>query len=111
MFRISTIADDYVTKGLHIHVEGVELKVRPDHQGGIVFKKVFASTPDTEAGAAAQSAEKDLANHEQVECLYQAACRALEFVRGYEGALEQLAKGRAAEFSFLIRSLKKMSKT
>jgi hypothetical protein len=32
----SAVADDWVKKGCHIHVHGVELTVAPDHQGGVV---------------------------------------------------------------------------
>ena len=63
MCRASTVADDWVVKGCHIHVDGVELAVRPTHAtdylDGFVFKKVFRSTSDEAFTAAARKARDE----------------------------------------------------
>ena len=33
MWRVSAVTDDWVAKGCHIHIDWVELAVRPDHDG------------------------------------------------------------------------------
>ena len=48
MCRISAVSEDWVDKGCHVHVASVELALRPDHLGGIVFRSVFSSTDDWE---------------------------------------------------------------
>ena len=51
--RPSAIYDDWVLKGFHVHVEGVELAVRPGHQTGMIaIKRVFRSGSVAEVDAA-----------------------------------------------------------
>ena len=63
MCRPSPVSDDWVVKGCHIHVDGVELAVRPAHtptyQDGVVFKKVFRSTSNLAFQAAARKAREE----------------------------------------------------
>lgn len=108
MFEISTIADDYVVKGLHVRLQGIELAVHPDHRGAIVFRRVFASTPEKDADAAIREANDLLRKEPQAtQQLFDAAVRAREFLRGYTGALADLANGRAAEITFIMHALKR----
>jgi len=43
----SVVADDWIIKGCHIHVNGIELALHPNHTGGAVFSSVFSSPADT----------------------------------------------------------------
>lgn len=109
MFEISTIADDYVVKGLHVRLQGIELAVHPDHRGTIYFGRVFASTPEADADAAIREALELLRKEPRAkQKLYDAAFRAREFLQGYTGALADLANGRAAEMTFLMHALKRL---
>src|SRR6266550_4421003 len=47
--RPSTVSDDWVFKGFHINVEGIELRVRPGHRRGMIVLKRFFRR-DSEAG-------------------------------------------------------------
>lgn len=109
MFEISTIADDYVVKGLHIRLREIELAVHPDHSGAIVFRRVFASTPEADVDAAIREANEVLRKEPQAkQQLFDTAFRAREFLQGYTGALADLANGRAAEITFIMHALKKL---
>src|SRR5438128_1673680 len=63
MCRPSTVGDDWVVKGCHIHVDGIELVMRPTHSAayldGIVFKRFFGSTSDRAFQAAEKKARKE----------------------------------------------------
>jgi hypothetical protein len=102
MCQASAVASDWLTKGCHVHVDGVELAVRPDHQRGVVFRAVFSSTPEKTVDAAIKRAIRD--------CLSNADVRH-RWIRHIEGAmtnmlsddsaLRELARGRLREFNFL----------
>ena len=103
MCRPSVVADDWVVKGCHIHVGGVELAVRPDHTGGIVFRPVFSSTPKAEIAAAIRVAVRDCLTDPTHRARWRRDIgRAMRFLRTYTGALESLANGRLLEFRFLL---------
>src|SRR5262249_39810610 len=78
--RVSKIAPDYVTKGVHIHVDGIELKVLPGEGGTIVFKPVFRSQ-EAVAGPATRQAEEALADPAFRMHLHDTATRATEDLR------------------------------
>lgn len=116
MCRPSTVTDDWVVKGCHIHVDGVELAVRPTHSvshlDGIIFKKVFQSTSGS-AFAAAEKKARDV-------CLADATVRmqwrrslehAREYMRSFTGRPRSLANGRQLEFTFLMLHLDAYEKT
>lgn len=106
MCRPSVIADDWVVKGCHIHIGHVELVMRPNHCGEIVFRKVFASTPDSDAASAIRQAQEVCLPDPKVRARWRRDLeRAMEYMRQYEGELEALANGRQLEFRFLIRAL------
>ncbi len=107
MCRVSTISDDWIVKGFHLHMEGVELVMRPDHLGTIVFKKVFRSTPNKDAEAAISRAQELLEDVEWRARFHREALRAREFLRA-RGLLAELARGRAAEMTFLAAALHRM---
>jgi len=56
MCQASTVTDDWVTKGCHIHVNGVELNIFTNHLGGIDFRSVFSSTHENRVKQAIKTA-------------------------------------------------------
>jgi hypothetical protein len=102
--RVSKIAPDYATKGVHIHVDGIELKVLPGEGGTIVFKLVFGSQEPV-AGPAIRQAEDALADPAFRMHLHDTATRATEYLRqsGLPGAA-----AKSGETHFLRIALEKM---
>jgi RHS repeat-associated protein len=102
--RISKIAPDYATKGVHIHVKGVELKVLPGEGGKVVFKPVFSKDAKV-AEAAIKEAQEALADPAFRTQLHDTATRATEYLRtsGLEGAA-----AKSGETNFLRIALEKM---
>lgn len=107
MCRISKIGDDWIVKGFHLHVHDVELVMRPNHKGSIIFKKCFRSTPDREAQPAIGRASQLLTDITWHQRFYRELERARRFVQTSGGRLSDLANGRAAEFTFLLVALRK----
>lgn len=110
MCRPSTVTDDWVGKGCHIHIDGIELAVRPTHSltylDGIVFKKVFRFTTDKEFRAAAKKTREKCLADATVRAQWRCAlARGIEFVRSYTGEPADKANGRQYEFVRLIRHL------
>jgi hypothetical protein len=105
----SAVTVDWVKKGCHIHVHGVELTVAPDHQGGVIFRPYFSTTPVAQATRALKTARED--------CLSNPAWRERwirdiehardDYMPGVEGAHKSWANGRMLEFTFLILALKR----
>ncbi len=102
--RISKIAPDYATKGVHIHVNGVELKVLPGEGGKVVFKPVFSKDAKV-AEAAIKEAERALADPAFRRQLHDTATKATEYLRtsGVEGAA-----AKSGETNLLRIALDKM---
>jgi hypothetical protein len=102
MCQASIVSDDWVTKGCHIHVDGVELMVYPDHCGGVGFRPFFSSTPKGQGEQATKAAyEKCLPDPEVRNRWIERLDAARLLMLGYSGALYSLANGRMAEFKFL----------
>jgi hypothetical protein len=102
MCQASKVTDDWVTKGCHIHVNGIELNVFTNHRGEIDFRGVFSSTREDRLRDAIKAAFE--------ECLADPIVRKhwikkLEMARvymiGFEGKFASLARGRMLEFKFL----------
>ncbi len=107
MCQPSVVAPDWVVKGCHIHVNGVELAVRPDHQGGVVFRSPFSSTSDKSVEAARKIAvENCLPDPEVRNRWVRDIERAMVSMISVRGALRDLALGRLAEFHFLLIALR-----
>ena len=98
--RISAVAPDWATKGAHIHINGVELAVRPGTNGAIVFKPVFSSTSSSAFKTASKVATKALGDIGFRQRLHNAAVRALQSIPA--------DSGKAAELRFLIAALQKL---
>jgi hypothetical protein len=102
------VTDDWVKKGCHIHVEGVELSICPDHRHGITFKAVFSTTPEDEVEAAIKIArDKCLPDKDTRLRWIRDIKRATLFMLNYEGELRNLANGRMLEFKFLVLALER----
>src|SRR5687767_5777227 len=102
MCEASIIADDWVTKGCHIDVNGIELMVYDDHKGQVCFRPVFSSTSNDEWKEAVKLAydlclPDPLVRKRWIAKLNSATVHML----GYRGELISLARGRMAEFKFL----------
>jgi hypothetical protein len=108
MCRPSVVADDWVVKGFHIHIGSIELVVRPDHTGRVMFRGFFSGDDPDDVDRAIRHARDVCLPDEQVrERWVRDARRAIEFMRTYRGALESLANGRLLEFRFLILALER----
>jgi hypothetical protein len=111
MCRISPVGDDWVKKGCHVHVGGVELALRPDHLGGIVFRSLFASTLEWELDAAARLVSGLLDDPVWRKHLEEAIERAMIHLMGVRGPMYELARGRLFELRKLHRALERWEKT
>jgi hypothetical protein len=111
MCRISKLSEDWIVKGFHIHVYDIELVMRPDYQGGIVFKKLFRSVSDEMARPAIERARELLQDVHWRRLFHREAMRGREYVRRTSTRLEELATGRAAELTFILAALRKMGIT
>ncbi len=104
----SVVADDWIQKGCHIRVNGVELCVRPDHQSRVIFKSFF-SVPQDVADAAIRTAIDDCLPDQLVRSQWISSIdRAMVHLYSYSGQLRAVALGRMAELHFLRTALKRM---
>lgn len=110
--RPSAIYDDWVLKGFHVHVEGIELAVRPGHQTGmIVLRRVFRSDSWAEIDAAKRLLiERCLSSKIVRDRWAQTLTRAMKHLNGYSGDLPDLANGRKYEFRRLQKALQAFKK-
>ena len=98
MCEPSKVTEDWVTKGMHIHVKGVELNIFTTHRkSGFDFRSVFSKKYRPEQVRAALK-------HVKEKCLPKRAVRqrwisrlqmARIYMRNYEGKLATLANGNA----------------
>lgn len=105
IFKVSKIAPDWATKGFHVHVDGVELALRPGQGGLIVLKPVFGSTPTAAFNAAAGKMHNALGDMAARQHIYREAIRARDYLRILGGGQ---ATAKAGELNFLIHALKKL---
>jgi hypothetical protein len=111
MCEPSKVSDDWVTKGCHIHVDGVELAVFCDHKGGIGFRAVFSSTTSAQADAAVKKAIEECLPDPEIRKAWIVKLRAAKaFMLGYTGGLSQLANGRMFEFKMLEVAIQRWEK-
>jgi len=94
-------------KGFHIHVNGIELAVRPGHKPGmIVFKRWFRRDSWADVDAAQRIAIKTcLASRAVREKWMETLVRGREFLDGYDGDMQEKANGRKREFRWLEKWL------
>ena len=107
MCKPSVIADDWITKGFHLHVGRVELAVRPGHeQGMIVFRSVFSSASRRAVVAAIEAVQENCLADPRVRAQWRETIdKAIGYLKGCPGELADLANGRMAELAFLKRAL------
>jgi hypothetical protein len=104
----SVVADDWIGKGCHIHVDGIELALRPDHLGGVVFSSVFSSDAEFAVEAAKRRArEQCLPNNDERRRWIESIQRAKVHLMSHRGGLRELAIGRVAELHFLEIALRR----
>ena len=104
----SVVADDWITKGCHIHVDGIELALHPDHLGGVVFASVFSSPPEGAIEAAKRRARDEcLPNDAERKQWIDSIQRARVHLMSRRGELRELALGRVAELHFLEIALRR----
>lgn len=105
--RPSAIYDDWVLKGFHVHVEGIELALRPGHQTGMIAcKRVFRSDSWVEIDAAKRLLiQKCLSSKIVRDRWVETLGRAMDYLNGYTGDLPDKANGRKYEFRRLQKAL------
>ena len=109
MWRISAISLDWVEKGFHLHIGGVELTLRPDHLGGILIVPTFSTTPSRKAVLAIAQARLLLDDPRFRRKAIRDAERAVDYLtKSVSGGLREQAIGRAAEISFLKSALERL---
>jgi hypothetical protein len=107
MCRISAVSEDWVGKGCHVHVASVELALRPDHLGGIVFRPVFSSPDVWAIDAAARLVEAKLDDDFWRNKLKDTIERAMTHLMGVQGPFYDLARGRLFELRMLVIALER----
>lgn len=108
MCQASTVTDDWVVKGCHIHVGPIELVVFPDHRGGVGFKSFFRVTSRNSdaVNQALKIAEEECLTDEQVRNRWiRSLNQAIRYMLSFDGEPSELANGRMLEFKFLILAL------
>jgi len=105
--RPSTVYDDWVYKGFHINVAGIELRVRPGHKPGmIVFKRFFRRDSSTDIDAARRIAKQKCLSSQAVrEKWIETLIHAREYLNGNDAGLPEKANGRKREFRYLEKAL------
>jgi len=100
MCEPSKVGEDWVTKGFHINVKGVELAVYTDHLAQVRFRAVFSFTPSKAVQKAIKIAEeKCLPNPRVRKRWIQRLQMARLLMMNYPNNTS--ANGRMLEFKFL----------
>lgn len=107
MCRIPAVSEDWVGKGCHVHAASVELALRPDHLGGIVFRRVFSSTDRFQLWVAEQLVKAKLDDVPWRNKLKGTIERAMTHLMGVQGQNYDLARGRLFELRMLVRALER----
>ncbi len=111
-FKVSTIADDFATKGMHIHVGGTELGVFV-RDGALALDKVFSSTKDSVFNAAAKKVLEELISNPAARSkLSGEASRAIQYLEGFgpKHGLFEAAQSQIEKLRELIKVLEGMAK-
>ena len=102
MCEPSIVTHDWVTKGCHIHVNGVELNLYTDYYGRLNFRPVFSSTSGDEVIEALKIVRERCLPDPAVQRRWiQRLQMATAFMLSYAGGLHDLANGRMLEFKFI----------
>jgi hypothetical protein len=110
MCQASTVADDWVKKGCHIHIGQIELAVYPDHRGGVGFKPFFAvkkGNKELVANALKTAREQCVEDPQIRKRWIRSLKQAILCMLSFDGEPSSLANGRMLEFKFLIIALER----
>lgn len=109
MCQASKLAEDWVVKGCHIHIEEVELVLFPDHLGGVGFRAFFSKRNSAASVAHALKVawERCLPNPDVRKGWIKMIKGAQALMGNYDGALSDLARGRMLEFKFLLIAIER----
>ena len=110
MCDASKVADDWVVKGCHVHIGRVELRVFPNHLGGVGFESFFAVTKENRrrVTAAIKTATETCLEDRKVRDRWIRSIRqGIRCMVSFEGEPSALANGRLLEFKFLILALER----
>ena len=103
-FKIHGVTDDWAVKGAHITVDGVELALRPNVNGGITFKPVFSSTNASALKNATAKAQQALNDPAFVKAMLEQVQAAKSHVVQYTNTG---GPARSGELHFLEAALKR----
>jgi hypothetical protein len=108
MCDASKLADDWITKGFHIHINSIELRVFPDHRGSLNFGSVFTQELSGQVDVAIRIArEKCLPNPTVRQKWLKRLNSAIIMMIGVTGDYKKLANCRVLEFKFLRIALER----
>ena len=111
MCEPSKITEDWVTKGMHIHIDEVELNIYTNHKGGVDFRAVFSSTSAAALRGAIKTArEKCLPDPAMRRRWMQRLDMARVYMVNYQGTLAAKANGRMLDFKFIKVALEQWEK-
>jgi hypothetical protein len=104
---ISTVGRDWIQKGFHVKVDGIELRLITTSEGKIAFTPFFSADSGPAGQAAIKKAEFALGDPKFRKQLYDAAERARQYLGEYPlgEALSELARGRSGEMNFIMAAL------
>jgi WXG100 family type VII secretion target len=104
--RVSPMASDWATKGAHIHIGGNEVRIFPDHEGGIGVEPIRLST-----GIATKADVQTV-----LDAVHSSPELRQDLIIKTEAAMREMNSGnwgnalnRAPEMHFLIKALRRMS--
>lgn len=101
---ISPIYEDWESKGAHIKIDGIELKVHPG-DGKVVFEQAFSSDPPDKVKAAIRKAEIAFSDPRFEKKFMNTLRRAIPFL----GQGSELGRARSGEVRFLLKLMQKLS--
>ena len=102
MCAASKIADDWIVKGCHIHVDGVELVIFTNHFGSIDFRPFFSTEdPDRAAAAIKKAWLKCLPDPDVRKHWMKRLDMARGYMMNYKGIYAALANGRMFDFKMI----------
>ena len=98
----SKVAEDWVVKGCHIHIAGVELQMFPNHHAKPEFRGFFASTHPKEIEEAIRVAKNECLPDVETRVKWIVRLRmARSFMMNPHIGIPSLARGRMFEFKML----------
>jgi hypothetical protein len=103
-YKISEFANDWISKGFHIKIDGIELSMKPGNNGSIVFKKVFSSTPSRAAQKAIDKAYALLKDPSVRADFLNTAIKGRDYLKTFG---TKAATSKSGELNFLVKALQK----